>query len=340
MIFVPGLLYNQRESHIEGDIVMVSAESLEKQLKNIGFNYHGWGRTEIRELRNIILPDEEIYECVNGIYEGGFALMVATDIRVLLIDKKPLNYLTVEDMRYELISEIDYNHRLVGAYIRLSSGMKDLKFSSLNQQRLRKLINHVQFCMAETKKKESYHQEGQNQHLEQINQQLQSYLLAQYQQQQKLHEQLQEVKTGQEVVASLGQPEPIRPSPELADYLFAQSLLAQHQSQTGQPILPAAEPAPQKAEPAGDQLADLYSEGLHEVFGKRHQENPASGNNGVPAQLAATALTRVHRSLEINPLQIAYSKLPMALRNRKFGRPSFHAHSRQDPTPAPAPSEA
>jgi hypothetical protein len=197
--------------------------------------------------------------------------------------------------------------------------------------------------MAEIKKRESYHQEGQNQHLEQINQQLQSYLLAQYQQQQKLHEQLEEVKNGQEAVASLRQPEPILPSPELADYLFAQSLLAQHQSQTGQPIQAASEPAVEveKAVPAGDQLADLYSEGLQEVFGKRHQENRATNpNSGVPARLAATALARAHRPLEVNPLQIAYSKLPMALRNRKFGRPSFHAHSRQDPAPAPASSEA
>ena len=319
---------------------MVSAESIEKQLKDIGFNYRGWGRTEIRELRNIILPDEIIYECVNGIYDGGFALMVVTDIRVLLIDKKPLNYLTVEDMRYELISEIDYNHRLIGAYIRISSGNKDLKFTSLNQPRLRKLINHVQFCMAETKKRESYHQEGQNQHLEQINQQLQSYLLAQYQQQQKLHDQLEEVKSGQELVTSLQQPEPIRPSPELADYLFAQSLLAQHQTQTGEAIQPLTEPAPKETGPVGDQLAELYSEGLQEVFGKQHQEPKPVSSSGVPVQLAATALARAHQALDINPLQIAYSKLPMALRNRKFGRPSFHAHSRQDPKPASAPSEA
>lgn len=322
---------------------MVSAESIEKQLEKVGFNFRGWGRTEIRELRNIILPDEEIYECVNGIYEGGFALMVATDIRVLLVDKKPLNYLSVEDMRYELISEIDYNHRLIGAYIRISSGNKDLKFSSLNQPRLRKLINHVQFCMAEIKKKESYHQEGQNQHLEQINQQLQSYLLAQFQQQQQLHEQLQEVKTGQDLVTSLQQqPEPIRPSPELADYLFAQSLLAQHQTQTGQAIPPpATEPTPQESEQAehsGDSLADLYSEGLQEVFGKRHQESSA-GNSDEARAPTEQVLARAHHALEINPLNIAYSKLPMALRNRKFGRPSFHAHS-QDKTPVSSPSEA
>ena len=62
---------------------MVTQESVEQQLKKIGFNHFGWGRTEALELHNIILPDEEIYECVNGIYEGGFALLVATDVRVI-----------------------------------------------------------------------------------------------------------------------------------------------------------------------------------------------------------------------------------------------------------------
>jgi len=316
---------------------MVSKTSVEEQLKRLGFNYHGWGRTEVHELQNIILPDEEIFECVNGIYEGGFAMLLATDVRVLLVDKKPLNYLTVEDLRFDMINEIDYNHRLIGAYIKISAGNKNLKFTSLNQPRLRKLIGHVQLCMAEAKKKQAGHQEGQNQHLEQINQQLQSYLLAQYEQQQKLHEQLQEVRTGQTTAASLQpQPEPIRPSPELADYLFAQSLMAQHQSQTGLAARSqsASEPA-LRTDPAGSQLADLYSEGLQEVFGKRGRQKAA--NYAVSGQAVrsvkmpplAQVTAVIHHPLEINPLSVAYSKLPMALRNRKFGRPSFHAHSQQ-----------
>ncbi len=162
---------------------MVTQQSVEEQLKKIGFNHYGWGRTEIRELPNILLADEEIYECVNGLYEGGFALLVATNIRVLLIDKKPLNYLTVEDLRFDMINELDYSHRLMGARISISAGSKNLKFTSYNQPRLRKLIGHVQHCMAENKKQAADHQEDQRLHLEQINQQLQTYLLAQHQQQ-------------------------------------------------------------------------------------------------------------------------------------------------------------
>jgi hypothetical protein len=276
---------------------MVSAKAIEKQLKRVGFNTRGWGRTEVHELKNIIMPDEEIFECVNGFYEGGFAMLLATDVRVLLVDKKPLNYLTVEDLRFDMISEIDYNHRLFGAYIAISTGNKNLKFTTINQPRLRKLIGHVQSCMAEVKRQQSTHQEGQHQHLEQINQQLRAYLVAQYKQQQELNTQLQRVRAQQESAASLPvRLEPIRPSPELSDYLLAQSLLAQHQEQTGQPV--EAVDAADAAEPAGypsylhaqkDQLAEIYAAGRQEVFGDKTGRQPAK--HQYLRRLAARTLT-------------------------------------------------
>jgi hypothetical protein len=327
---------------------MANAKLIQKQLKKIGFNFHGWGRTEINELEHILLEDEEIYECVNGIYEGGFALLLATDIRVLLVDKKPLNYLSVEDMRYELISEIDYNHRLIGAYVSISSGSKNLKFNSLNQHRLRKLITLVQNCMAETKKKQSSHQEDQNQHLEQINQQLQSYLVAQHEQQKQLQEQLQRAwQSNATVPAELPQQaQPLKPSPQLADYLFAQRLLEDHQAQTGQsveltpraPAVPAVPIVPAPASPADD----LYAEGRKEVFaqGSRHltPSLPTAQLKHLSEQAVAGVQAHNPLSSELNPLRIAYSKLPMALRNRKFGRPLFHAHS-QEAVSATGPTE-
>src|SRR4051812_11669218 len=175
---------------------MVSKKTIEKQLKDLGFNIRGWGRGEVDELHKIILPDEEIYEVVNGIYEGGFALLLTTDIRVLLVDKKPLNYLTVEDMRFDMITEIDYSHRIIGADITISAGDKHLKFRSYNQQRLRKLIGHLQHRMADSKKKEASHQEDQKSHLEKLNKQLQAYLVAQHKHQQQLQEHLQKIQPG------------------------------------------------------------------------------------------------------------------------------------------------
>ncbi len=357
---------------------MVSQESVEKQLKKIKYNIHGWGRTEAQELKNILLEGEEIYEVVNGIYEGGFAMLMASDVRLLLVDKKPMNYLTVEDMRFDMINELDYSHRLLGAHISISAGAKNLKFTSLNQPRLRKLIGHVQHCMAEAKREISGHQVDQKQHLEQINQQLQAYLLAQHQQQQKLHDQLLKNNKDDVDFKNIPKPEEIRPSNELSDYLFAQSLLAQYKEANNgklpealkeideankheeQETVAEAPAAARQAQPtsametqtvtenrSNPQMSELYAEGMQEIFGKRdkrEQSNtvqqgsasimpqdtnpqPPSSGTGTAAQPPSAT---IHNSMEISPLKIAYSKLPMALRNRRFGRPSFHSHSKQE----------
>src|SRR4030088_2050442 len=132
---------------------MISKSNLDKQLKQIHFNGNGWGRGEVKELCNILMPSEEIDECVNGFYEAGFALLVATRDRLLLVDKKPMNYLTVEDIRFDMICEFDYSHRLIGAEVKIStSGNKALHFTSWNQARLRRLLGFMQFRMTEVKK--------------------------------------------------------------------------------------------------------------------------------------------------------------------------------------------
>jgi hypothetical protein len=312
---------------------MVSEESVRAQLKDIDFKQHGWGKAEVNELPHILLEDEKIYECVNGTYEGGFALLVATDVRLLLVDKKPFNYLTVEDLRFDMINEIDYSHRLFGAYIGISTGSKNLKFRSYNQPRLRKLISHVQHCMAEAKKKQSDHQEDQNQHLEQINQQLQAYLMAQYQHQEELQRHL--TSQSQPNNNFVTPPEP-KPSPELSDYLFAQSLLAQHQVQVGElePAAPIPATVAQPAAPAvSSQPDDLYAEGLREVYGKRQPQSPSPMAVAQPQPQATQTQQAVNLAdtPETTAMRIIYSKLPMLLRNRKFGR-------RPAPAPSPAPT--
>lgn len=318
---------------------MVSEQSVKEQLKRIGFNHTGWGRTEAHELHKILFPDEEIYELVNGFYEGGFAMLIATDIRVLLVDKKPLNYLTVEDLRFDMINEMDYSHRVIGANISIATGNKTLKFTSWNQPRLRKLIGHVQHCMAQAKRQQSNQAEDQKSHLEQINQQLQAYLVAQHQNQVRMEEIQKAISTGATPPPPL---EPVKPSPELADFLYAQSLLAQYKAHTGkndlslepqESVLPNPTLVPSNQN--GPKLDDLYQEGFKEIFGKNDYRQadltePAQPQTQSIGSHSHIPLLHISKVFEINPLKVAYSKLPMALRNRKFGRPSYHAHSKSE----------
>jgi len=133
---------------------MVSLKSVERQLKKIDANYKFWGRPEIVELSKILMEDEKIAQCVNGTYEGGVALFCATDHRVLLVDKKPM-YLTIEDIRYDMISDINYNYRLLSSTLQIMTGVKTLQFSAWSHHRLRSMMSYVQQRVTELRHRKS-----------------------------------------------------------------------------------------------------------------------------------------------------------------------------------------
>lgn len=122
---------------------MVTAQSVEEQLKAIRCNFRIWGRSEIRELANILMPDEKIAQAANGMHEGGFALLCVTQYRVLLVDKKPM-MLTVEDMRYDMIAEVDFHTHLLTSAISIMTPMRNLVFSSWSHRRLRESVGYIQ----------------------------------------------------------------------------------------------------------------------------------------------------------------------------------------------------
>ncbi|HUD10343.1 MAG TPA: PH domain-containing protein [Candidatus Saccharimonadales bacterium] len=129
---------------------MVTLQDVENQLKQIGFNFHAWGRGEVKELCKILADDETIKQCANGYYQGGFAMLVATDQRLLLVDRKPL-FLTLEAIWYDKIGQIDYYHRMLNATISISSPNKELNFTSMNHARLRQILAFSQQKMIAAK---------------------------------------------------------------------------------------------------------------------------------------------------------------------------------------------
>lgn len=122
---------------------MVQPYIVEQQLKNIGVRPGAWNRAERRELPKLMFEDEVIKHLINGHYEGGFAMLCATNYRVILIDKKPL-YLTVEDIRYEMISDVMYNHRLLDATIIIGTLHKSISFTGYNTHTLKEMTVFTQ----------------------------------------------------------------------------------------------------------------------------------------------------------------------------------------------------
>lgn len=143
---------------------MVRTEDVEKQLKRIGVNFQFFGRPELRELPRILFDGEQVEHVVRGRYEGGWAVLCATDHRVLLIDKKPF-YLTLEDMRYDMVADVEYNHRMIDATIRLGTVNKTLRFTAYNHGKLRLITNYIQQRVMASRQQSSGLQQLQQQPL-------------------------------------------------------------------------------------------------------------------------------------------------------------------------------
>jgi len=127
---------------------MTSLKQVEDQLKRVGCNFRFWCRPEIRELCRILMPGETIAQAVVGRYENGFALLCVTDHRLLLIDKKPM-FLTLEDLRFDMISEIDYSSQMLDGTVRIMTPNRKLVFTAWNQARLRNVLNYTQLRVSE-----------------------------------------------------------------------------------------------------------------------------------------------------------------------------------------------
>jgi hypothetical protein len=139
---------------------MVHMSIIEARLSKLGFKTSYWFRPEIRELQNILMDNEQIVGAVAGRYFGGFALLVATDRRILLIDKK-IPYLSVEDIRYDMISQINYSSQLFDSTITIFTINKEHKFNSWrHKHHLKKLTTYTQNRVSEVR--QQYNQGNPN----------------------------------------------------------------------------------------------------------------------------------------------------------------------------------
>jgi hypothetical protein len=121
---------------------MAARDVVKNQLRSIGHRYSVFGRAEMKELQNILHPDENIVQCAYGYYHGGSGLLVATNKRLLLVDKRPF-YLNLEIIPFDQIKFVEFSAKLLQGTLYLESGIKRLLFRSVSDARLRKICEHA-----------------------------------------------------------------------------------------------------------------------------------------------------------------------------------------------------
>ncbi|HMS23358.1 MAG TPA: PH domain-containing protein [Candidatus Saccharibacteria bacterium] len=122
---------------------MRDLKDIERELISIGSYIRFVGRPALRELPKILVDGEKIKHCLNIRYEGGVALLCVTNFRVLLIDKKPF-FLMLEDIRYDMIMEVDYGYQMFSGQVKMIMPNKKLTFRAFKKDQLRDMTTYVQ----------------------------------------------------------------------------------------------------------------------------------------------------------------------------------------------------
>jgi hypothetical protein len=134
---------------------MVHPSVIEARLGELRFRCSCWFKAEVHELQHILMEHEKIIALACGRYFGSYALLVATDQRLLLIDKRVF-FMTIEDTRYDMISEIDFNTQAYYANLTIYTVNKTHKFTSIKHRRqLREVTNYIQKRVAEMRSQQS-----------------------------------------------------------------------------------------------------------------------------------------------------------------------------------------
>lgn len=135
---------------------MRDLKDVERELISVGSYIRFVGRPALRELPKILVDGEKIKHCLNIRYEGGVALLCVTNFRVLLIDKKPF-FLMLEDIRYEMIMEVDYGYQMFSGQVKMIMPNKKLTFRAFKKDQLRNMTSYVQSRMLSSRQQHDTH---------------------------------------------------------------------------------------------------------------------------------------------------------------------------------------
>lgn len=91
---------------------MPTLDEIKNQIKSLDGASKFLGRKEIKELPNILWQDELVEKIVQGRYNSNFGVLVATNKRLIFVDKKLIG-VRVEDFPYDKLTSIQYETGIV-----------------------------------------------------------------------------------------------------------------------------------------------------------------------------------------------------------------------------------
>ena len=123
------------------------AERIRAELKEHGALPYDMILPETYYLPTVIHHDEHIMGSVYGRYEKGGArgrgALVATDQRVIFLDKKPL-YVHYDELTYMIIGHVTYTRTAIVGYVTIHTRLGDFQLRTFNHKNAYNFVKYIE----------------------------------------------------------------------------------------------------------------------------------------------------------------------------------------------------
>lgn len=116
---------------------------IKHELKLLGASPYGMWRFGARYLPTVIHPDEVLGGVVYGFNKEGSVTLVASDKRVIFLDKKPF-FVNMEEMTYDIVGGVSFSHAGLSSIVTLHTRMGDYKIHTFNERCAQGFMHYVE----------------------------------------------------------------------------------------------------------------------------------------------------------------------------------------------------
>lgn len=118
-------------------------ERVLNELRDLGVTRYGLFMTESHYLPHVIHPSEHIGGVAYGRFDGGFAMMLATDRRVIFLDKRPL-FMAEDEIDYDVVSGVSFGYSPMYSTVTLHTKIKDYTVRTMNKESAKRFVSYIE----------------------------------------------------------------------------------------------------------------------------------------------------------------------------------------------------
>lgn len=123
-----------------------------EDMKRLGATRIELYSSEASYLHKVIHHEEQIGGISFGHNEVGYSMLIATNRRVIFLDKKPF-FANVDDISYDVVSGVSLGHAGPGSTLVLHTRIRDIKLMTMNDKSAEIFVDYVQMrCLEHDKK--------------------------------------------------------------------------------------------------------------------------------------------------------------------------------------------